>query len=323
MRDCYCCKRCLRTFGPDTFDDFEVMLLVHEAIFECASQKFNTFVNVTAGAHRVHTDTSSKSIYQQPLHILVEQGTERIVIDLMDSSSRPLATMVIDPQDIVNGHFWKPERKYSMKQKSKVIRNPRIKLTIEMQQSQDVEKGATTMLIGASSEVDNLVRLQLEKARNEGRLGNQVMSDLELLVEASSGPVEIFEGLGKTSNVYFGIYGPPHSKRWRFGIWSSKKEFTAKRPALQEVDIMKIQSVQADLTRHHVFVVNYFDASRMKQSFQFRRIDRARDVWVEVLHLLIEKVRESRMANKRMTHEMVTPSPSIKTVKDRMRAPTR
>merc|ERR1719487_2485733 len=179
-----------------------------------------------------------------------------------------------------------------MKQRGKGARNPKIKLTMVIQQDEDVEKG---LLAGASSDVDNLVRLQLAKARGAGQyLPGEGLSEMDVLKEACAGPLELFEGLGKTSNVWVSILGPPNARRWVLGIWSDKHDFDMKRHAIQEIDLLRIQSVQADPTRHHVFVLNYFDDSRVRQACTFRRMDRARDVWVEIVHLLVQKVHDKR-----------------------------
>merc|ERR1719359_306787 len=97
MRDCTCVKRLLRWTGTDEFDDFELMILVHEAIFEHKDAKITTVVRVTAGAQTVSTDPNTNGIFQQPLHVLVEQGTDHIVVDLIDTRSRVLATLPLDP----------------------------------------------------------------------------------------------------------------------------------------------------------------------------------------------------------------------------------
>lgn len=268
-------------------------MLVHEAIFERKEAKLTTVVRVTAGSHHVRTDPNSNGIFQQPLNVFVEQGTQNIIVDLLDNHDRVLATLLLDAvDDVLDKSVHCPEQLHNMKQKGKGIRNPRIKLTLVVQQEEDVEKG---LLVGVSSEVENLVRLQLSKARGEGRSPfGEGMSDMDVLKQACSGPLEVFEGLGQTSNVYVSIVGPPSSKRWVLGIWDDKHSFDGKRRAIKEVDLLRIQSVQADPARHHVFVINYFDESRVAKVFTFRRVDRPRDVWVEIIHLLVQKVREIR-----------------------------
>lgn len=298
MRDCACLKRLLRLTGMDEFDDFELMILVHEAIFDRKEAKLTTVVRVTAGCHSVQTDPNSNGIFQQPLHVTVEQGTNLIVIDLLDSSHRVLATLPLETvEHVLSPKNLQPEQVFTMKQKGKGIRNPKVKLTMVVSTGNDAEQG---LLAGLSSDVDILVRQQLRKAKEEGKdpHGGDSLSEMEVLKQACAGPLELFEGLGNTSSIYVAVLGPPISRRWVFGIWPDKHDFDSKKHAIQEVDLLKIQSVQADPTRHHVFVINYFDDSRVRQTFTFRRIDRARDVWVEILHLLVIKARESRKATK-------------------------
>lgn len=298
LRDCFCIKRCLRLSGHDRFDDFELMILVHEALFERKEAKLTTVVRVTAGPHSVQTDPNSNGIFQQPLHIVVEQGTTNIVVDLLDGYDRVLATLQLDTaEQILNPKALEPEKVYNMKQKGKGLRAPKVKLTMVVSTSSDMEQG---LLSGVSSDVDILVRQQLQKAKQEGKAPHgEGLSEMEVLKQACAGPLELFEGLGNTTCIYVAVLGPPTSRRWVLGIWSDKHDYDAKKYAIQEVDLLKIQSVQADPTRHHVFVINYYDESRVRQTLTFRRMDRARDVWVEILHLLVQKAHESRKALKR------------------------
>merc|ERR1719316_2522602 len=104
LRDCACLKRFLRLSGHDRFDDFELMMLVHEATFERKEAKLTQVVRVKAGLHSVRTDPNSNGIFQQPLHITVEQGTEQIIVDLMDTHDQVLATMSLDTVE----HILKP-----------------------------------------------------------------------------------------------------------------------------------------------------------------------------------------------------------------------
>merc|ERR1719183_1957734 len=106
-------KRFLRAIGHDEFDDFEVMIMVHEAMFERREAKLTTVVRITAGSHHVRTDPNSNGIFQQPLHIFVEQGTKTITVDLMDSPDRILATLGFDPvKDVLKVPVHQAERIY-------------------------------------------------------------------------------------------------------------------------------------------------------------------------------------------------------------------
>lgn len=292
-RDFLCLKRLFLWTGRDKFDDFELMVLVHEAIFEktvAAVAKLTTIVRLTAGNHVVKTESSSNSIFQQPLHVLVEQGTKKVVVDLLDGSSRVLASLMLDPaQDIIGVKRHEGDKLYKMKIRDKRIRSPKIKLSIVVSTDPDMEQG---LLSDMNSDVDILVRQQFLKC-------GQGLSEMEVLKQSCAGPLELFEGLGTTTNIWVAVQGPPTSRKWMLGIWSDRHSFDSKKAAFQEVDLLKIQSVQADPIRNHIFVINYYDESRVQQSMHFRRVDRARDVWVEIFHLLVQRAHDSRRAMKR------------------------
>lgn len=297
LRDCMCCKRLLRCLGHDEFDDFELVMLVHEAMFLTTSNvKLTTVVQVTAGAHVVRTDANSNGIFQQPLHLTVEQGAETIVVDLLDNHSRVLATMSLDTVAQVLEPAHQTEKLFGMKPKGKGIRNPKIKLTMVVEAAADVEQG---LLSGESADVNILLQQQLAKAREDCRKAHGGgASDTDVLKQACSGPLEIFEGLGQASSAYVAVMGPPASKRWVLGIWKDKRAFDAGGPTLKEVDLLRVQSVQSDPARHNVFAINYFDESRVRHALRFRRTDRARDVWVDLFHHVIQCAREYRQAKK-------------------------
>mmetsp|Transcript_81454 Transcript_81454/g.141435 ORF Transcript_81454/g.141435 Transcript_81454/m.141435 type:complete len:348 (+) Transcript_81454:82-1125(+) len=293
LRDCTCIKRCLRYTGYDKYDDFELMVLVHEAIFEKKElNKLSTVVNLTAGRQYVRTDANSKSVFQQPLHICIEQGTRELVIDLLDGSDGVLATLKMDIlKDILSSRSLTQEQAYAMTQKSKAVRKPKITLTMVASQGSDLEEG---LLSSNSSEVGFLVRQQLQKAKDRTADGGAPMTETDVLKQACSGPLELFEHLGKTHQVFISVLGPPSSKRWMLGIWNDQHEHELKHRAIKEVDLLKVQSVQADPTRANVFIITYVNEHRVSGRLMFRRVDRARDVWVEMLQIMVMKARDHR-----------------------------
>merc|ERR1719503_235127 len=100
--------------------------------------------------------------------------------------------------------------------------------------------------------------------------------------------------------VYVAVRGPPEAKRRTLGVWRDQAELENRQQAMVEVDMLKIQAVQADPSRTNVFVVNYYDEHRVNQKLQFRRVDRARDVWVEILQRVVAKAHESRKSVKEL-----------------------
>jgi len=305
-RDIGCVKSMLRWVGVDRFDDFEVMILVHEATFSSGKDKqvklakMTTFAKITAGVQTVETDPHSNGIFQQPLTIFIEQGTSKILIEICDDRSRVLATLKLDPSlDILQARVLPSEQVYTMKQKSKDALNPKIKLSMVLNVGDDIETG---LLAGSDldHETNWLIRQQLQKAKIHCDLGKDgEMSDLEVLMQSCSGPLDLFQGLGNADTVYAAIVGPPHQRKYVLGLWASEREFEIKAKPLQEVDMLRIRSVQADPARANVFLISYFDKDRVSQALTFRRIDRPRDVWVQMLHLLIKMLHEGKDAPSR------------------------
>jgi len=257
-------------------------------------------VQVSAGAHAVKTNPNPNGIFQQPLHITVEQGTEQVVVDLLTTGNVLLATTRIDVSQIHNEESLQPEVTYQMQQKSKGIHNPTIKLTMIVSGGDDEEKGLLEGGLAGTGEssVGILVRQQLKKAKH--KQGEEGASEMDVLKEACTGPLELFEGLGQTQKVFVAIVRPPMSKGLAMGIWKDQRDFADRKSPVQEIALLKILSIQADPQRNHVFVVNCYDQSRVRQSLMFRRVDRNRDVWVEILHLLVMKARAQEETNKDM-----------------------
>lgn len=312
LRECSCIKRLLRVTGQDEFDDFELMILVHEASIEHKDHKLPMMVRVTAGTNIVSTDAVSNGIFQTPLHVHVDQGTTEIVIALLDARSRNgdvLATLSLDPVEyILSSQSLQPETSYPLSVKQKGVRNPSVKLTMVVVEADDADLTGGCNL---GSDVDILVRQQLRKAKEQGKGINGVdgdLSEMEVLKQACSGPLDMFEGLGKHRRIYVSVQGPPTSRRWVLGVWTDQTEFTSGERNFKEVDLLKIKSVQADPTRDEVFFVNYFNESKQENQLIFRRVDRARDVWVEILHIFVGKARDAKKTLRLPTKGSGSPS---------------
>jgi len=274
------------------------MMLVHDAHFESIRTKQTTVVRVTAGRHMVRSDPNSDGVFQQPLHLTVEQGTQTIDIELLNSFGSILASLELRPmEDVLNKSADRPEQTFIMESHQKGILNPKIKLTMVVDDPEDDENGA----VRGNTDADNLVRMQLAKAKRQQAALGEDTSELGVLKQACQGPLERFEGLGNTSNLWVSVLGPPTSRRWVIGFWSDREAFVAGKEPLEEIDLLKLKTVQADPARHHVFFLQYYDENRVRQSCGFRRTDRARDVWVECIYLLVQKVHDLRDESKRQS----------------------
>jgi len=307
LRDCAVIKHFLLCIGHDAFDEFELMVLIHEAMFDHDKHEtLTTIVQVTSGAHTVARSPSKGSVFQQPLHITVEQGANHLVVRLLKAGNlKILATMKIFVDEIMRGASLQPEMVYQMRQVGKTCLNPKIKLSMVASSADDVEQGLVRQ--SSMSDVSILVRQQLKKAQMKA--GQEGASQMDVLKEACGGPLELFEGYGKIRKVYVAVIGVSTSAKWFLGIWRGQRDFADKTPTLQEVSLLKIQSIQEDPKRSHVFVINFFNQrSHVRETLTFRSIDRSRDVWVEILHVLVLKAREQDKKQKEMRTMLSVPS---------------
>mmetsp|Transcript_60694 Transcript_60694/g.130340 ORF Transcript_60694/g.130340 Transcript_60694/m.130340 type:complete len:360 (+) Transcript_60694:76-1155(+) len=310
MRHCNCIKWCMRSTGADKFDDFELMVLVHEVMFTSKVAKRSIRVRITASSQSVMTDPSTNNIFQQPVAVFVEQGTEFILVELIEATGKKvLANLKLDVEKDIMGDKKQIEQVLGMKQKSKDMLNPRIKLTLHSGSDMDAEKGLLSNLSqNMSTETDLMLRQQIHKVNHQNHQEEQgqgssgesqrELSELELVAKACSGPLEKFGSWGSRESVYVSVRGPPDQKRYVLGIFKDQNSYEKGQPPKSEIDLLKVVSVQPDPGRAEVFILTYIDKDKTKQRLTCRRIDRARDVWVEMLQILIKLVRDEKDAAK-------------------------
>lgn len=291
--------------GCDDFEDFELMVLVQESKFD-SHARVPTCVRIRAGSHEVQTDDSGDGFYDQPLHIFIEQGTTDLVFELLSGRSI-LATHTMDISVDVLGHAGKvSERIFKMKSKTKRMSNARLKVAMNVLPVGSLEDGVANesgMSLDCDENVAMLVDKQLQKVD-----GAEGLSRAELMNQACAGPLLMFEDIscgvgriGGKKEVYVTAYRT--SKRRFLGVWSEKRDHGHNKPPWKRVDLLRVQSVQRDPSRGDVFFIIFFDEARVRQNLMFRRVDRHRDVWVSLLHDLIETAHKEHQDAKAAKHQ--------------------
>merc|ERR1719282_1216349 len=156
-------------------------------------------------------------------------------------------------------------------------------------------------------ETEALVQMQLAKVKQEieEKVDDRQLSESQLLMKACEGPLGLFKNWMHKESVHIAVRGPPQHRKFKLCIWKEHHDSVkGYRPEL-EVDLMKITNVIADPGRPDVFVIHYIASDKTKKKLMFRRIDRARDVWVEMFKILIKKIRKIKAA-KRASQEAST-----------------
>eukprot|EP00931_Biecheleriopsis_adriatica_P085353 TRINITY_DN5973_c0_g1_i1.p1 TRINITY_DN5973_c0_g1~~TRINITY_DN5973_c0_g1_i1.p1 ORF type:complete len:357 (-),score=76.15 TRINITY_DN5973_c0_g1_i1:143-1213(-) len=298
-RDCGCCKRCLRGTGIDKFDDFEVLVHVHEALFIGGKAKANMCVRATAGLQVAKTEESNSSAFHESLSILVEQGTETVFVELMDArEKRVLAVLKLDPiKHLLDSNDLGREKVYPMKQKSKGLLNPRLKLSIQIDNGEALEKGLLSQ-VDMSKETDMLLRSTMQKSQDREQSPTAgpgaTPSKSAMFMQGCSGRLQQFGSWGSIEGVWVCIKGPPEQKKHTLCVYKDEYDYHKGGTPKTEVTLRKIGSVQADPGRAEVFIITYYDKEMVKQRLTFSRVDRSRDVWVEILTLLIKEVHDEK-----------------------------
>ncbi|CAK9100157.1 unnamed protein product [Durusdinium trenchii] len=304
MRDCGCCKRCLRSTGIDAFDDFELLVVVHEALYTGGKSKSNVCVRVTAGMQSAATSENPKAVFHESLSILVEQGTDVVLVELWDvRERRAMASLKFDPmKDLLHSEDLGREKVYPMKQKTKGLLNPRVRLSLHLDTDEGMEKGLLQD-VDMSRETDMMLRTQLQKAQASERARGgsdsedapaKELSKVELFAKGCAGPLDQFGSWGRRDPKWICVRGPPDQKRHTLCIYKDESQCRKGDNPEVEVELLKVLSVQPDPARKEVFIINYLEKNKVKQRLTFSRIDRSRDIWVEMLTLLITMIREEK-----------------------------
>lgn len=311
MRDCSCIKRLLRATGSDEFDDFSIMVIVHDATFTATSRK-TTRIELCAGDHKISTSDTNKGIYQEALQMEIEQGSTHLVVRLMDYQTELAVAKLDIVQVILKNSAPILEQEFTMKPKQKGITNPKVRLTMRLEKDGDQEK---SLLSDMNLSKESEMLLQQALHRNAAQSGASLMkrgsmsnldaasasnepakplSALQTLVQGLKGNLDMFGTLGKSSRVWVEIQGPPLMKKYQLCIFPDSKESSRSTKPSQEVDVLKILSVQEDPGRSDVFIVNYMTNNKVKERLSFQRLDLPAQTWVELLTKLIKLVREER-----------------------------
>lgn len=310
IRDIGCFKWLLRKIGHDAFDDFSLLVHVHELVSFSVSRKDPAFskikFRITAGRESCDTPRGSKGIFECSLTILVAQGTKYLIVDLLADNGVVLGQLKLGiEKDILSKESPVADEVHSLREKSKGCPvNPKVRLTICKSDEADLEGGFES---GETAGMSFATNLMMQRALNEAEeavasrelhAGGD-MAEIERLMQACSGPAEVFGTLGHTSRYYLGVKGPPFSRRFLVGLWADQAEYDNQADAVQECDLTKVTSIQTDPSRTDIFVIGYTDHNGLMKKWRCQIVSRKATVWVELFHRLIPKVKEFQKVRKK------------------------
>jgi len=299
-RACRCGKGFLRCIGWDKYADAEVFFVVKTAKF-VSVDKIETCVKLTAGGFTVQTFADSSGTFHEVLSLFIAQGTEDVEVELLEHwNGRVLAKSRLDVgRDIFEkcgcGRYFSGDsgvpvdRTLFLKPEQNRVAQPKVDVSIQMHSESEGNDDLHIDMEGISPETQVLVKMQLSSAA-----GPKPSTEIEAFVRAFAGPVEEIGMFGWNSKRYLGVLGPPSAKKYVLCKWDSEEEGKDGRPPKVEISLLRIVGVQPDPRVPKGFLVNHVTKDKSRHQEQFSATERSRDVWVELLSAIIERVRKER-----------------------------
>jgi len=300
IRDCSICKKMFRVLRIDKFSDTKINLVVSEASW--TGDYEYTQVRVTAGDEVVSTEVSDDGNYRQGFEFFIAQGTSVVLVELLDDSGNVLANLPLDPLldlRMCSGQPGFDKQALDMDDVATDITRARIVLAI-YDQSFAEDSRFHHILDRVDQEDRILVEQQLLQTyhANYGSADEDPdhakISEFELARKTCSGPVHVYGGWGSKREVYIAVLGPPQCHDWTLGVWETKEAYDGHKDAQERINLLRVLSVQAEPTRQDVFVINFMVTKTQRQRLVMERIDRSRDVWVDMIKIVVDYVHERR-----------------------------
>jgi len=300
LRHCSCCRWFLRKCGTDPFEDFDLLVFVHEVSFTSAGQ-ISTRVRLTAGDQQVSTDGSKKKTFHQPLLISIEQGVKTLLVELVDDRrGKPLAKLEFDVVDDLLKSKGIQQRTFALRECSKEAVNTKAVLSIRKSKG-DVEAEAG-LLQGMMSEHDAETRMMLQ--HHLGQVQDDMDDDgvdmtdedkrMRVLARGCSGPVEVVGSWGGKGKTHLAVLSPPESKKVSLGFWSEGANWSGGDPPKKEIILTRVRGVAPHPQKDDAFVISHCPSPQTKEDIMMYSLDRNRQVWVESLSMLVKMVHDHR-----------------------------
>jgi len=250
---------------------------------------------------------SNMNAFLQPVSIFIEQGCELLLFELVNRSGKQvLATLQLDPNDLVTGSevMGFDERVYTMTPCHRGILQVRITLTVRSEEFED-SSPFMEMIHNIHEEdlgVGLMVQNELQAVYNKehGYASSHLVNEEEarhldqfaLAIAACRGPVLLYGIWGRVENAFVAVVREPG--QISFGIWKDESSYQSGKRPRERINVLKVVSVQPETSSEDCFLLNVMVARGVKKRYRFERVDRSRDVWVDLLTLVVDAVRRKR-----------------------------
>jgi len=276
-----------------------------------AASGLGTLVRLTADDQVTQTDVSYDKAFYEVFRLFIPQGTEEVVVELMDEDeSTVYASLVLDPILDLRLGTDAPgfdEQELTMDELRDDMTRAKIVIGFF---ADDGDKRFDDIIARTDGGVDQAtVEHYLERARQSLESSGDddekaAPSQLEVSAWACTGPVVVWSQLGSRREAFLGVRGPPTTGDWQLGVWLDRESFEKGMDAFESINLLRVVAVQAEPSRSDMFIVVYMLTRTQKQRLVCQRLDRSREVWVEMLKVVVQFVHEMRA--KRLKHKKHT-----------------
>jgi len=117
------------------------------------------------------------------------------------------------------------------------------------------------------------------------------LDTFDVSIKACRGQVQEFTSWGRTRPAYLATVREPGQVF--LGVWRSEANFENGEDPKERINVLRITSIQPGI-EHEVFTVNYMLQGDVRKRRRFERVDRNRDVWVDLLQLMVDQTHKRR-----------------------------
>jgi len=325
IRHCKVIKKLFLATGYDPFPDTFMNVMISKVRFNSVG-KLGMMVRITAGDEVVQTQVSFDKTFREGFRLFIAQGTHEVVVELVDENqSTVYASISLDPDmDIKVGNDPPGFDEQELVMDEAPLDGVQVSSCKILMAFFGRNYFAEDKFEGILSHVKDSERVLVEQSllktyeEQAGSYGSADSADalgdeekaqptnFEIVVGSCSGPVYLYGYLGKKRKVFLSITGPPVSGEWQLGVWDSEESFKKGGDAQEKINLLRVVSVQAEPSRTDVFTILFMVTRTQRQKLVLERIDRSRDVWVEMLKVLVSYIhsrRARRLLNKQANVE--------------------
>lgn len=318
--------------GLDKYGPFQAHICLHEITYGEADLKTVVVFKVREkqeescqcvyGQSKRNTGTDV-AIFEDVITIEIPQGVDQVKLELIDTDSRSCIAETKLTVEQIKSNKNEAEKTYQMK-KTKAARevlasDPKVTLSWTMEDGiGDGDKHQSVFLKDLPMDgMNRTMKLQMTKAAERAEKEKKIAkgqlkvpfrllasTQLEMIASLGHGFLTSQAGFwSRGDKMYYSIYNKPDAEgrrtlnTWVFSWWETEKDCQKEKDMEGSIPILLILKVQAAKRTIDDFSITYQDVEQdTADTITLTCHDLNRDMWVEIVQLFINRLREVRKA---------------------------